>query len=241
MKLFYIIILLVSTVLASGMFMRLQKQLAPVFHLDPTRIGGVVILPAIGFLMVSYTPAPVIFGALILTAIGWRDDNRGVSRQMGLALTLLAVSIGLMGVPVPLGVPVPIPVIMLLVWMGWWLFMFSAERVSHDFIPCAMVATLAMLPLALAPILSQTPTTLALDIAIIANALLGGLIMATRQYKAALALRLPLVFLLGYLIISVLIAGAWPFALASLAILVASFFWKRPTSKQNTGFKVQTF
>lgn len=241
MKIIYTVILLVSAMGAVGIFLRLHKQLAPAFHLDRFRVGGLIMLPMLGFLVVAYAPAPIISGALLLTALGWWDDQRGVSRPMGLATTLLAVSIGLVGLPLPvMALPAPLPAVLLAAWGLWWLFTFSAARLPRSLTRCFMLVAFALLPLVLASLIHPSLRNLALDIAIIDSVFFGALLMITPQHQAVLALRLPLTFLLGYAILHTLLAGAWPFALTSLAILLVALLWGRP-QKQPGGYQVQTF
>lgn len=241
MKAFYIIILAVSVGMTTAIFMRLYQQLAPVFDQDKTRVGALITLPALGFLIVAYTPAPVVFSGLLLTALGWWDERRGVNRDIGLAVTLLAVSIGLMGMPVLAWLPVPAAASMLAVWVLWWLFTFTTARMPHALMPCLMLVSAALAPLAVAPFIYPVMKNLALDIGILASAFFGAMFIAQGNYTATLALRLPLTFLVGYAILRALILGAWPFALASFAILALGFLRQPRQSGPQAGFHVQTF
>lgn len=239
MQVIYTIVLILSCAISAAAFLRAHRQLAPVFGLDPTHVGGIVIAPALGFFVVVATPAQAIIGAMMLTALGWWDDHRGVGRQLGLVLTLLACSIGIDGLPVPVFHPLPIPLAVLAIWLAWWGLTFTAEKLPRNLISCMLVAALALLPLAAAPVFTHAPHSLSLDIAMLGSAMLGALFIVNRQYEATLALRLPLVYIIGYGIFRAIIGGAWPFALASLLIL--AFLFLRPRHPGHAGAKVETF
>ncbi len=227
MQALYIIILSISAALAVGAFLRMHQQLAPVFKLQEAPVGGLVILPAIGFLMIVFMPPPVLCAALILTGIGWWDDHRGITRRNGLVLILAAVTVGFSGLPAGAFPPLPTPLAMLVLWLCWWGFTLSAEHLPKKLINCSFTGIIVSTPLALAPLMGAAPHSLAIDVAILGSALLGAILVATPKHKTALALRLPLTFLIGYCILHAFTTGAWPFALASLVLWVVMLYWQR--------------
>ena len=232
MQIVYLVVLMLSAILVAAGFLRIYYQLAPVFHRDRAVVGATLTLPILGFLTIISTPPSVLMAALLLMLVGVWDEWRGVSRTMGLALTLLAASIGIMRLPAVNAVVLPAPLIVLGVWLCWWGLTLAAEYVPQRVVRCFLVLALAWVPLVLAVLLGFTSRHVALDVVMIASSMFGALLVVKRDDRAAIALRLPLLFLLGYSIWRTLLAGAWPFALASLALLLAGLFVPRLAMKR---------
>ena len=232
MQIIYLVVLMVSAIAVAAGFVRSYQQLAPVFQANRQALGATVAIPMLAFLIIVSTPAPVVLAALLLMLIGMWDAWRGISRDMGLALTLLAASIGSMGLPVAASSVLPAPLVALLLWIGWWVLILGAEYVPQAASRCFLLLTIAWIPLVAASWIGVAPGHIALDVAMVTSSMLGALMAAPSAAQALIALRLPLLLLLGYSIARTLLADAWPFALASLVLLIIGGFWPKMKAKQ---------
>ncbi len=232
MQLLYILVLLTSAVMVTAGLLRVQHQLAPVFGKDRYVIGAVVSLPMLAFLTIVATPAPVVLAALLLALLGMWDEYRGISRELGLVLTLAAASIALMGLPTPSVTAIPAPLLLLTLWLCWWGLILLAEKLPRTPGTCTSLTALALLPLLIGIVIGDVPRHLALDCAMVGGVLLGMLLGLRKEGRLAVSFALPLLLFIGYAMARALITGAWPFALTSAAILIIGLFLPRARAAQ---------
>jgi hypothetical protein len=221
MAIVYIIILTLSTAFLAGAFVRINEQLAPLMQREGKPVGALVTFPILGFLMVILLPMPVIVAALFCLVIGWWDDTRGLLRDMGLALLLLAASIAIAGMQMPVIPSIPSWALVIAGWLFWWGLMLGAGYLPTALPTLTVTCVIASLPLLAAPLLSNAPASIGADIALIISGLIGALLGARKTPVIALSLRLPLACLYGFLVLRAALFGGWVFALASLIIAIA--------------------
>lgn len=224
MGLVYMVILMVSVAFMAGAFVWLHERFVPLFQRSSQAVGALIALPMIGFLMVIMLPMPVVVAALMVLAIGWWDDTRGLMRDLGLAWLLLVVSVALMGVHWPPVAGLPVAVLVLVVWVGWWGILLGAGYLPSEATQLLPTVAFAAAPLIVAPLWSDAPASVAADSAIILSALLGPPILVRQMPRLALSLRLPLACCYGFCVIQVALHGGIIFAATSV-VMAASTCW----------------
>lgn len=189
----------------------------------PDELSQVMVaLAAIAFFVVVALPAAMVIGALLLLVLG------ALKRPTPPGL-VIAVLLGLYGLAeLHSNWPMPLP------FGAWWdmsgviwfALLLPATRVQPSQWVFSVAIIFSALPLALAALFfPAVHGSMALDVAILSAALLGGVLSPYAAQPATLMLRLVGAFLLGGLIVQTLHYGAWPVAVLSAGLWLVSMFW----------------
>lgn len=189
---------------------------------------------ALAFLGVVGVPAGLVIGCILLLIAGIREETYALRVNRRALIVAVAIAFGMVGLP-----PMPefsdLPPVALLAGgaLAWGVLTFSGALFSHAFHHSVPALLLAMLPLGAAPLIGG-PNHLPLDVALIACAFLP---IAARTHSAA-AIRHPLMFLCGWLMLSAVLHGAWiPAALSLLASFAAvAYSLSQDPSRKNQAF-----
>lgn len=213
----YILILCISAWFTAYALLRVAERVAVLVGQPmkmPAGLSGLVALLA--FLVVVNAPGPMIVGALALTGMGLIGMRRYLPHIATWGVPLIATLMAVAASPLPEieGLP-PLLVRALALLIPFGLAM--GGRMLPDAMKQGSGALLACLaPLMAAPLLGA-PSYLAIDAAIFAAALLGGIMAAGNDARLGLA-RAPMAFVLGWLIVQAGVHGAWMAAVASLLV-----------------------
>ncbi len=220
----YAIVLMASVMFMTAVFVHIHERTAPLLGREHQPIGALIAFPIVGFLVVVMIPSAMAVAAILAIVIGWWDDTRGLNRSLGLALLLAVASIASAGVNVGETLPVAPALLVLGSWLFLWGFSLSAGYVPRDLYHITPTVTFTLAPLIAAPLLSMAPLSLATDAGLIVSGLAGALIGMRGQQVMALSLRLPLTWLVGFVILHGALHGALVFAIVSL-LLWGAMVW----------------
>jgi hypothetical protein len=218
----YIIILCFSTLFAAWVMSRASQRFAGLISREAALIpvGVFAAVTVIAFMVVVAVPATVLVGALLLLAVSHAHARLywpPVTYWGGLAI---AVLLGLSGLHFPSIPHLPMAVLMGVAMIGWYAIAASGDHAPNDLPGGTLGFIAACVPLAAAP-LFFAPSSIALDSALILCALLGTLV-AGRATDTLGGARMPLAYLLGWLMIEAALRGAWPCAVISILAWAAA-------------------
>ncbi|MFZ4540670.1 MAG: hypothetical protein ACOYNL_02520 [Rickettsiales bacterium] len=217
----YTFIICLSSWLVALLLLRVGGKVASVLgNRDMVSAGVVLSAVSIAFLVVVAPPASVMVAAIALIVAQYLTRQNVMAQWTVWGVPLLAAALAVSSLTLPAIGPVPsfgMRFAALGVVFG---LVMAAQHLpsSAQKFPCILLACLA--PLLLAPLLGA-PSYLALDIGIIASALLGVAMVAFADSSYATA-RAPMLLITGWLIVEAFAHGAWIAAAISITTVLAA-------------------
>lgn len=223
----YELILVVSTLFCSWSAGRIAIFLLKELGLKPKYAQLATILSMLAFLLIISVPAGLLIGALVLVISGIVTPGARSHFSIETLLPLLiAATLALVGLQESPGTWPTFVSVMAIEACAWAVFAASvmiARGTQIHTLHFNLGTTLAVLPLALVPVLyADAHDSLALDAGLVCAALVGGMRTVHRDMNAAAFVRLPVALIVGYGIMQAVHYGAWPIATASLLIWIFS-------------------
>ena len=177
--------------------------------------GLALLLPILGFLAVVAAPAPMLIGGMLLIGAYLVRPAGYLPPIARWGVPLVAALLTLSTITLPTIAHVP-PVVFLLAAMTFiFAITFAADFTPEPFAPASTGMLICLLPLIAASLLGA-PSFIAVDIVIIASAILGASILM-KENSIAIA-RQPIALITGWLIVTAAAHGAW--LPASISLLV---------------------
>jgi len=183
----------------------------------PTGIGIAFIIVAAGFMVIAHAPTPIIAGMLVLGAVGFMDDWRGLGVGLRLAAQAIAVAYGMtvVGVDVFQGL-LPDWAGLTLVALLWvWMINLTNFMDGIDELTTLHVGTLCLGMIAVTLLNPAAAPAIAIDALIILICLIA--FFPYNKHPACCFMgdagSLPLGFVSAYLLFHMAEEGAWAAAL----------------------------
>lgn len=227
----YIIILCLSTFLASWAAARITLRIIAMLHLTlMPPLGLFAVTASILFLTVVGVPAMLLVGAILLVAGSVWVNYRRLPRIAHYGIPLIAVMLGGATLTLPALTTLPPLVLSALLVFMWYVFVLSSRALPPASHTGSLSVIACVVPIMAAPLLFSTPDWLAVDSLILAAAFAG--IAIIRPATQSLGVAYPSVaLLLFWLQLQTVLHGAWPLALISLLAwgLAIAYATLRPT------------
>lgn len=218
----YILILCFSAWLSAYLLLRVNARFCAVVGPRAAVPPGVIALvSALAFLIVVAAPASMIVGALILTIAQIVALRHEIAAPARWAIYLLASAFAAASISFPTlaGIqPLALQALAGVVLLG---ISIAATRLPESLSASSLCLLVPTLPLLVAPLLGA-PSYVAIDVALIASALLGAAYATKIRGSIGLA-RQPFALILGWLVLETAARGAWIAAALSLLLYAGAF------------------
>ena len=216
MLIVYIIILLLSTALVSGMSLRLAHRVGGLFNTpDLVPAGFFTVIAMLAFLTVVTAPPALLVGVLVLVGFLLVRPPLFLLPMVRWAALIAVAMLGVSILIFPTIAMIPPLALMVCAGILLALFMGSSFHAPDDAKTGAVAFIAALLPLLVSPLVFPTPHHIALDAGLMIAAWVG-LMAAYRAGDRLGMARAPLALLLGWLMLATAVYGAWVCSLVSV-------------------------
>lgn len=202
----YILLLSISAWVAAFLLLQVGRRVATLLGVPAYRLAGMVLaVVVIGFLVVVAAPAPLLAGAVLVLVAPVLRRVGYLPAIANWAIPLLAALLAASSQALPDFAELPPMALKLLAALALLGMVLSSAKLPVASAPFSVGLLACSLPLLAAPFLGA-PSFVALDVALVASALLG-VVMVKDAGNVALA-RAPLALILGWMLLVALAHGA---------------------------------
>lgn len=223
----YILILCATTLFSAWAARKLWLQFGPMLSPSNAHVGLCAVGPALAFLIVVAAPPALLFFACAILAICLLAPLRmRPFKHQALLLILTALLVmwlhplkDVTWLPL-LGVLSSFWLLTVLALFLWLCTMLLTAGVPSPVPETAALTIFTCLPLAASAIFYPPASAVAIDAAILASAWLGAWAASALAHPVGKPAHVANIFVLGYLHVEALAAGAWPFVIPAALIWV---------------------
>ena len=229
MVVFYSLLIFASAFVLARLASAVIRQVLQRGGFDLRYLPVGVLLVMTGFLMVVSMPASVLIAVFLLAVAGLGSSEAALGLSWRTLLPIaMAALLGILAVQEAPGawpIDLPLAATMGIVWVIFFGLLLMSNRARLTMAESHSISLLALLPMALTPVLyAHAHTSLAMDAGIIIAALAGGVRYADHRALCPTFFVMPLAMLITYLAVQAVRYDAAPMAMLSILIWLIGIF-----------------